>query len=291
MKHNYTVIFLLVSLFILSQLIGLYLLKQDLEVSIHDGVRQIEYSSTAIGERPETTPESTFVMIITGLTIGTLLLLLLIKYNKVNIWRYWFLIGSALMIAMALNVILPTLIAWLIAVTLAILRIKKNNVFTQNSAELLMYAGLAVFLVPMLNVVLMLILLVLVSIYDMYAVWKSKHMITMAKFTSKNNLFPGLSLNYSNKVDITTKKTSKKKKKTGVLGGGDVAFPLLFSGVVMTSLIETGMPKIIAFQHSLIIVLTTALALALLLLLGQKNKFYPAMPFLTTGLIIGFLLI
>ena len=38
------------------------------------------------------------------------------------------------------------------------------------------------------------ILLVLISLYDMYAVWKSRHMVAMAKFQSSSNLFAGISI-------------------------------------------------------------------------------------------------
>ena len=289
MKHNYQVIFLLISLFLLSQITGLYLLNQSLETVEENGVFYLEYEPTALGERPDASPEATLLMIIIGLTIGTALLLLLIKYNKVNIWRYWFFLGTTVMIALALSVLINTLLAWILAVIIATLRIKKTNIITQNLAEVLMYAGLAVFIVPLLNIPIMIILLILISIYDMYAVWKSKHMIRMAEFTSKSQLFPGLSLKYNENSESVKK--SRKTKKTGMLGGGDVAFPLLFTGVVMTSLIEQGVTKTMAFQQSLIITLTTAIALMLLLILGQKQKFYPAMPFITLGLIIGFLLI
>ena len=40
------------------------------------------------------------------------------------------------------------------------------------------------------------ILLVLISIYDMIAVWKSKHMITLAKFQLDTKSFAGLAMNY-----------------------------------------------------------------------------------------------
>ena len=84
----------------------------------------------------------------------------------------------------------------------------------------------------------------------MYAVWKSKHMVKMAKFQTKSNIFAGLMLPYQKKtgkvvsaVTKTEKKESaphtaiekKKELKTAILGGGDVAFPLLFAGVVLKS--------------------------------------------------------
>ncbi len=45
-----------------------------------------------------------------------------------------------------------------------------------------MYTGIAILFVPILNVFWMIILLIVISIYDAYAVWKSKHMVKMANF-------------------------------------------------------------------------------------------------------------
>ena len=116
-------------------------------------------------------------------------------------------------------------------------------------------------------------------------------MVKMAKFQAKEKLFAGLYIPYSIGNEVT-KKISKRvgkikkgkgvKVKTGsaILGGGDIAFPLLFSGVLFKT---TGM----VFAH-VITSLTSMLALGLLFFYSQKKKFYPAMPFIATGLFIGY---
>ncbi|MBS3145707.1 hypothetical protein J4414_02800 [Candidatus Woesearchaeota archaeon] len=109
--------------------------------------------------------------------------------------------------------------------------------------------------------------MILISIYDMYAVWKSKHMIKLAKFQSKLKTFAGLFIPY-------------EKNKAAILGGGDIAFPLLFAGVV---LLEKGL------YPSILIIVYSALALFLLFLFGKKKKFYPAMPFISLGCFLGYL--
>ena len=168
------------------------------------------------------------------------------------------------------------------------------NIFTQNIAEVLMYAGIAVFLIPILDVAVMVVVLILISLYDMYAVWRSKHMIKMAKFTSESDLFSGLSFNsnksgkknvsgYSKKI----KAEKSKKSSAGILGGGDIVFPLLFTGTVMVSLLNQGVEELLALQYASIITLTSAIALGSLLFLSEKGKFYPAMPFLSIGCFIG----
>ena len=86
----------------------------------------------------------------------------------------------------------------------------------------------------------------------------------------------------------TTKKNKEIRLKNAILGGGDVAFPLIFSGVAMENFILKGLSPIIAFQQSLVIVLFTTIAVFGLFTFAKKNKFYPAMPFITIGCLVGY---
>ena len=109
----------------------------------------------------------------------------------------------------------------------------------------------------------------------------------MAKFQSIAKVFAGLSVPYLPlKIPKKKKKEKKvkvvKKVRTAILGGGDIAFPLIFSGAVMKT---TG-----TYLAPLIITLTTTIALLAILLKGEKGKFYPAMPFLSIGCFAGLLL-
>ena len=81
----------------------------------------------------------------------------------------------------------------------------------------------------------------------------------------------------------------KEEPRNAILGGGDIAFPLIFAGVVMDSLIKGGMlTKSIAFLNALIIPLIVTVSLFLLLSLAKRDRFYPAMPFVTAGCLIGY---
>ncbi len=138
----------------------------------------------------------------------------------------------------------------------------------------------------------------------MYAVWKSKHMVALAKFTSSSQLFPGLLINYKKKgknthlVMIPEKieepppngKMKRKISKTqqAILGGGDMVFPLIFTGVVFTGLMAVGYLKTTAFFLSLLVTFGASVSLFLLLYLSKKKRFYPAMPFLTAGCFAGY---
>jgi len=83
------------------------------------------------------------------------------------------------------------------------------------------------------------------------------------------------------------KQSSKSSGHIAVLGGGDIGFPLIFAGVIMKDLMLQN-PEIIGFLKALIIPIFVSLALLYLLTTSQKDKFYPAMPYLTVGCFIGY---
>jgi len=147
-------------------------------------------------------------------------------------------------------------------------RVIKPNIIVHNISEIFIYGGLAAIFVPILSIFSISILLILIAVYDMYAVWKSKHMVKLAKFQSKVKLFAGIMIPYG-------------KKRVAILGGGDIGFPLLFAGVVVS---EFGL-------LGLLVPLVVGLSLFLLLYYGDKNKFYPAMPFLAAGCFVGYFLV
>ncbi|MGM5480056.1 MAG: presenilin family intramembrane aspartyl protease [Nanobdellota archaeon] len=337
MKHSTPITILLLSLFVLSQCIGLFVLSFDgtsQTVVSEDNVSstKIVYSNTTIGERPEFENESTSIWyLVIGVGIATGLLFVLMRFRSgKHIWKTWYALAVMLSISVLLGVFLTSWIALLIALVLMILKLSFASPLIHNTTEVLVYAGIAFLIAPLFQSVWSAVLLLLIiSVYDMYAVWKSKHMITLAKFTSKSNIFAGFSIPYSSssrlskkvpskfdslyqtalstvkntvrsysskaKSKITfspQKKYSKKSsKKSAILGGGDVVFPLIFSGAVLQSLMVRGVGNYVAFAYTLIVVCVAVVSLALLFFLGKKDRFYPAMPFLTAGCLVGYALL
>jgi presenilin-like A22 family membrane protease len=191
--------------------------------------------------------------------------------------------------------------AVLLALALTYYKIVRRNILIHNFTELLIYPGLAVVFLPMLNWIAAAILLVAISIYDMWAVWKSKYMIKLAKFQMNHmKIFAGFMVPYIRKKDrikiqqmkaVALKKKTKGRKKgkemsvrveVAALGGGDVAFPLIFAGTILLAF---------GWLAAIITILCTTVALALLLAFSQKGKFYPAMPFLSAGCFLGLLIV
>lgn len=296
-------------LFLVSQIIGLLIVNQGSEVIkiVNEETKEIEkteviFSNTTVGERPEIEGSETIITIILGVTIGTILLLLLSKFKKVKWWKHWFFFATIITMSISLGVMFNHFVAWIIAIILGAWKIYKPNFLIHNFTELFVYPGIALLLVPLLNVFYAFTLLIIVSAYDAYAVWKSKHMITMAKFAKDANLFPGLALSYNVKTGKINKKTETNKKsnkkimkqtkkeiRIGILGGGDLAFPLIFASTFLVFMLQQGYSSATAIAYSLIISGFAGASLLLLFLYGKKDKYYPAMPFISAGCFIGYL--
>ncbi|MBW3020623.1 hypothetical protein KY334_04970 [Candidatus Woesearchaeota archaeon] len=302
MKHSLKITLLLLSFFIFSQIFGLFIISQDMNVVKDDQGNNINvtYAKTVIGERPEMEPKDSFISIIIAIGIGTLLALLLIKFNLFKIWNIWFFIAVFISISVSLGVFFNDTLAFLLAFILTLLKNKKPNLLTHNLSELLIYPGITLIFAPLLNLYWIIILLLVISIYDMYAVWHSKHMIKLAEFQSSSDKFAGFMIRYDNKDKL--KQTKKVKSKTtkkvktesrrAVLGGGDVFFPLLFSGILLQHIIlVNNLDKLFAFLLCLIITIFTTISLSLLFYYSKKDRYYPAMPFISGGCFLGLIVV
>ncbi|MBT3303853.1 hypothetical protein HN592_00525 [Candidatus Woesearchaeota archaeon] len=296
MKHTISVTVLLLIFFVLAQLIGLGIINLGINENVDaNGIISFEFKETAIGERPDLQPGMSFISIIVAILVGTSLALVLIRFKLLKVWRIWFFLAIVIAMTISLGTLLPSLIAFFVALVLTILKMFKPGIITHNITELLIYPGIALLFVPILNVFWMFMLLLLISAYDMYAVWKSKHMIKLAKFQAKSQTFAGLLIPYQ-RIKKVGKKTKGKVKKTevqnAILGGGDIAFPMLFAGVVMSDMIfNQNITRVLSFIYTLPIIICVTIALALLFFKGKKDRYYPAMPFLTLGCVAGYVIL
>ncbi|MBS3149340.1 hypothetical protein J4455_01430 [Candidatus Woesearchaeota archaeon] len=259
MKHTYPVTLALVLLFFAAQIIGLLISNEYLKGTI----------LPLNIERPEVEESQSYLPIVFAIIISTVIALILIKFRSVKIWKLWFFLSIFICLTIAFSAFLPQIISIILAITLGLLKLFSKNVFSTNITELFVYGGIAGLFVPILGIFSVSILLILISIYDMIAVWKTKHMVKLAKFQSESNIFAGLYIPY-------------KKNREAILGGGDIGFPLLFAGVIL---------KEFSFTSAVIVSFITTLSLLALFMYAKKNKFYPAMPFLSAGCFIGFLII
>lgn len=291
MKHTLKITIALVLFFFMAQFTGLIIVNNYIDHKKTIETKEIVMKPLPYGlERPEVKNQSySFIYITAAILIGTILVLLLVRFNKPMIWKIWFFATVWLTLAIALAAFLNNILAAIIALILAILKLYKPDLIIQNLSEIFIYGGLAAIFVPMLNLFAAFMLLIVISIYDYLSVYKTKHMIKLAKFQSKSKVFAGLMIPYKmGKITDETKKHKLKKSRVAVLGGGDIGFTLIFAGVVMKGLMlqET---VLTGFLKALIIPVAASIALLFLLIKGQENKFYPAMPILSIGCFLGYL--
>ena len=296
MKHNFKVTAILVIMFLITQIIGLYVVS-----SYNNGI-DLPYGMEP-PEELEQEPQG--IQIIIAFIIAITLFFVLIKINAETFIKLWYYTVSVLAIGLSLTVIFIRLnltnyasfIALLIAIPFAYYKIFKKHLIIHNLTELIVYPGIAAVFIPLINVTWIIILLFLISIYDIWAVWQTQFMQKMAKYQiNKLQFFTGFFIpyadkkektkirmireKYANKPKLMEQKFNKANIKVSlaILGGGDVIFPIITAGVFY---------KYFGLNSAYMIIGFSTLALLFLFTIARKGKFYPAMPFITIGIYLG----
>ena len=294
MKHKLAIILILMGMFLVTQVIGLYVVNH---YSQEDN--QLPYGM----EPPEIKENKDFFnifpSIIIAFIIAIALFFLLTKFKIEFILKLWFFVVIVIALGISINSFLPkfqylSLISLAIALPFALIKVFNRNILVHNGTELLIYPGIAAIFVPLLNIWTIILLLILISVYDMWAVWHSGIMQKMAKYQINTlKIFSGFFIPYISKkqrqmiksLKKTFKKSELKKKgikiNIAILGGGDVVFPIITAGVML---------KTLGLWSAIFVILGAALGLLYLFFFSEKKKFYPAMPYITAGMFLGMLL-
>ena len=319
MKHTIKITAVILGLFLITQFIGLlvcsiYLPKQEIIIN-QQGAQELANITPELPygmQPPEIQQERDFWAVIPSFAISifiaVVLILLLSKYQWNFIIKLWFFSVVVLALGIAINAFMLLFnlfqenyifsfpLAWilslLIAIPLAIFKIYRPRVLIHNLTELFIYPGIAAVFIPILSPYTVLVLLILISIYDVWAVWHSGIMQKMAKYQMNElKIFGGLFIPYITKemrAKIRKLKKLKDKKKlkkikvnVAILGGGDIVFPIITAGVFL---------KYYGIAPALLIIFGAFAGLFFLLYRSEKKKFYPAMPFITGGIVIGLLI-
>lgn len=294
MKHTLKITSILLIMFILTQLIGIYVVNFYI-----GGENNIPYGfddKNIAAEKSSGFYAQLIISFFVSLLIAVILVLFLMRIKSIWLIRTWFF--AVIVIALGitfniftskLNLIYPSYFALLIGIILAYFKVFKKNIIIHNLTELLIYPGIAAIFVAIFNLWVAIIVLILISIYDIWAVWHSGIMQKMAKFQiNEVKVFSGFFVPHITKKFLEQMRNSKKLSKSkqlkkkirvniGILGGGDVFFPLVTAGVML---------KTFGILSSIFVIFGAALGLGFLLFYSKKKKYYPAMPFITGGIFI-----
>lgn len=292
MKHSFKIVAILLLFFLAAQFLGLFIVSKYVDVPNTVGTGEIVHKPLPYNfQPPEVNKDYSYLYVFVAILLGTLLVFVLMKYMQLVLWKVWYFSAISFSLLLAFAAFLNQFYALIAALVFAYLKTFKPSVIVHNFTELFVYGGLATFFVWIFNVKSAFILLILISIYDAYAVWKSKHMIKLAKFQTKSQVFAGLFIPYKlGKLSKPKKGTYVKKKvKNAILGGGDIAFPIIFAGTVLESVV-TYLPIQQALMKVFVIPVMATVALGLLFWKSEEKKFYPAMPFISVGCFVGYLI-
>jgi len=295
-KHTWKITTILIIMFLVAQLIGLFVINFYTNNDLPYGMQPPEEMQTDLS----------LVSIIIAFAIALSLIFLLTKIKARWLLRLWFFAVIIIALGIALSAIFFNLspkyimyISLIIAIPLAFFKVFKQNFLIHNLTELLVYPGIAAVFVPILNIWGIVLLLIVISLYDIYAVWHAKFMQKMAKYQINHlKFFAGFFIPYADskerkkikalkqkyknkKIPNSVIKKKKIKVSLAILGGGDVVFPIIAAGVLLRS---SGLIP------ALLVSLFATIALLILQILAKKGKFYPAMPFISAGIFVGMIL-
>lgn len=310
MKHKLSITLLLLSMFLLTQFIGLFMVNAYTPVTQEvfnpkTGEIEVIRLDEGLPFGLESEEDYNFLSIIFSFLIAFALIFFLMKYKWTIIIKIWFFLVVILALSISLNAILKlttlqnaSIIALAIAIPLATLKVFRPHFIIHNLTELFIYPGIAVVFIPILNPISIILLLILISLYDMWAVWKVGIMQKMAKFQMEEiKVFGGflvpsipqkvkkqiekIKQKYKNKKIPEKIKSKKFKVNLAILGGGDIIFPIITSGVYL---------RYFGIIPALFILFGAFLGLTYLMLITKKDKAYPAMPYISAGIFLGIIL-
>lgn len=304
MKHNIKITIILIAMFIITQIIGSWVIN----------FYGISNNELPYGMEPpeEINPQTSIISILFAFALAITLFFVLIKIKAEKFIRIWFFAVTVIAMSLTINALILfllknppnpyeyiSILVLILTIPLAYFKIFKRNILVHNLTELLIYPGIAAVFIPILNVLGIIILLLAISLYDIWAVWHSKFMQNMANFQiTKIGVFGGffvpyagkearqkirlLKEKYKNKKNLERYlKKAKIKVNLAILGGGDIIFPIITAGIFY---------KYFGLTSSLIITASATLGLLFIFLLARKGKFYPAMPFLTIAMYLGMMI-
>ena len=233
-------------------------------------------------------PQISFSQFILNFLLATLFIFLILRFvkfekEKGTIFKILFILAVSFGGLLFLETWLPEPLSLIFVFVLIFWWLKKPSVLIQDLLIVLGIAGTGSILGLSLNPLTVVALLIIFLIYDFIAVYKTKHMVRMAKAMLESRAILAIVI----PPNIFGFRESLEKIQPGgkflILGGGDIAFPLIFS----VSLIPSGI------FNSLIVALFSLIGLFASFWFFTKQKErkpIPALPPIALFSIIGYLI-
>ncbi|MFA6296675.1 MAG: presenilin family intramembrane aspartyl protease [Patescibacteria group bacterium] len=256
-------------LFLITQFLGLYLGWRLFQIEeVKELVAKQSYS---------------LWQFLIAFAVGTVVVLFVIKYAKSRIiFSGFFYILIFLGCVAFFDVFALGYLGLGLALLVVILRRFMPSVLTHNLAIILAISGISSYIGLSFLPLQIIIMLVILSIYDFIAVFKTKHMVLMFKKMMENGA--NLSIIVPNKLIgfLAGMDKAKPGQDFIFLGTGDLAFPIIFAvSVLRNSLLSS----ILVIAGALLGVM----AINIYFYFKKERTAFPALPPITIGCIIGYL--
>ncbi|KQB36250.1 hypothetical protein AOG54_02300 [Acidiplasma aeolicum] len=195
-----------------------------------------------------------------------------------------FVVSSIIADIISVNFIEYYLIIILITGIFGYLIIFKNEWYITDAAGILMISGSAAILGNILRVYIAIALLIVFAVYDYISVYKTKHMVSLAR-AAVDNSFPlmfTLPENYNMKLrDLTF--DNRGENNVMMLGFGDMAIPEIL-------VISASISNISHIYLYFILTTLGSISAMIILFYINKNKPAPGLPLINSGAIAGYLI-
>jgi len=221
--------------------------------------------------------------------LGTLFILLVVYFVKFEKEKKLFFKGIFLLAVVFGNIFffsiwLPDYASFFLVLALLFFWLKKRFLITHNLLMIFAISGIGAGVGLRLVPETVLLLFLIFSIYDYIAVYKTKHMVKMAKTMIEDRAILGIVIPQS----FSGFNANLEKVKPGgrflILGAGDIVFPLIFAVSFLYQ----------SVFYALIIALFSLLGLLsdfLVFIFQKKRSPMPALPLIAFFSAIGYLLI
>ena len=175
MKHSKKITLIILSMFIITQFIGLFVIDSNPFYHTQDnGNGTIEVANPYLPELEPLKQEAErgmayiFFSLIIAFILSISIFLLLTRFNAEVILRIWFFVVVTFALFISFNAFIPKLLLLelfflFFAISLAFIKVYKRNFLLHNLTEFFIYPGIASVFVPILRPVSIVIILILIS--------------------------------------------------------------------------------------------------------------------------------
>lgn len=234
--------------------------------------------------RPGQLRDFNFLDLVILVVIAALFIVFAKKLKRAMPW--FFRVFLALVIFVGTQAVLviwlPSIVSVLVAVLLLIIFLFHNNVFWQDLIMILTFAGIGAILGLSLTPQAVVLILVVLSFYDIIAVYKTKHMVKLAEAMIQSRAIFGFVVPGSLGGVKERMAHVVPGEQFAILGSGDVILPLLLSASLAR----------VSLRSSIIVVIFSLIGLFLMHLIFTNQKIrrpMAALPPIATLAIIGYL--